>query len=657
MTLFTITVLLLLCAVAAVSAYRIARLPLSVRMRALLLLFRLALLAALAVAFIEPAIVLERLPRPQREIPVLIDGSKSMRLFSPDSTVLPVLLRFAQWNDAPGSDKQKFRFFLFGDSLRKANPRSSYSWSDRRSIFPETGDAPEIRDAGSMIIVTDGNWSNTSKPTTAFSGKNVWYLPLDSFHESPWLQLDLDSFPDESIADSPLVVHAMVQGVVSRPGMVMISVREKNRTLGSLSVSVPQGYFNREARIAIQDLKPGRHLCRVDASTAADSLMVSSHRLHYTVPGHYTWAMQHSTPGLDRRFIRTAFDRRSDFIENESPFSRPSDLLIVFKGDSAVQKMTSMVKPQGAVLYIGCLPFPSARTAVAGPVTFHRPYSDLAQNPFEGLDAGSLPPLSPILLGIKNIPGPRDIFLTARLTKTGSGATDTIELIYTGRTNGTRYIVCAVADLWRWDFLPLAIAPDEERIFAVSSRLITLAGKILANGLSDGLLLYPASALTALDSLRFRIAFPAAVPLHSSVRLACAFSGENNQRYDTSFVMTVTGSVHQSVCIRPLKPGIWRMEVEALAGKSRYRFADSVAVNEDRSEYMVKGQNRPLLDEIAQPLTLEDDTLPERFFSRNDAAIQPVKETFHISRGWPLLVLIFLFFSAEWILRRVIRLD
>jgi hypothetical protein len=656
MTLFTIILLLLLCAVAAASAYRIVRLHLSARVRALFLLLRLAMLAAIAVAFIEPAIVLERLPRPQRDIPVLIDGSKSMRLFSPDSSVLPLQSALARWNDAPGSGKRSFHFFLFGDSLRKAAPRSTFSWSDRRSFFPETWDAPAIRDAGSMILITDGNWSNASMPKAAFSEKNVWYLPLDSFHESPWLQLDIDSFPDESIADSSLIVRAAVQGVVSKQGRVTVTVREKNRTLGSATVSA-QGYFKGEARIPIPGQPPGRHLCRFDASAVTDSLMVSSYRLHYAIPGHYTWAMQRSTPSLDRRFIRTALGRRKDFIENEAPLSKPSDLLVVFEDDTAAIKMASMVKPQGAVLYIGCLPCPSVQTAVTGPITFHRSPAGMAQNPFDNMDVAALPPPSHMPYCKKDILRPRDVFVTAMVRKPGSGAIDTIDCIYTGRTNGMRYIVCAVADVWRWDFLPLAIAPDEERIFSFSDRLLTLAGQVLSSGLSDGLLLYPAKALTASDSLRFRIVFPAAVPLPSSVRLACAFSGERKVRYDTSFVMTVTGSVHQSVTFSPLEPGIWRLEVDAMAGKGRYRFSDSVAVNEDRSEYMVKGQNTPLLEEIAQPLNVKDSGWQERLFSRGDAATQPVKETFHISRGWPLLALIFLLLSLEWILRRSFRLD
>jgi hypothetical protein len=657
MTLFTIILLLLLCAIAAVSAYRIVRLPLSVRIRALFLLLRLALLAAIAAAFIEPAIVLERLSRPQRDIPVLIDGSKSMRLFSPDSTAVPLLSAFTRWNAASGGGKRTFHFFLFGDSLRKADPRSSFSWSDRRSLFPETWNAPEIRDAGSMVLITDGNWSNASKPDAAFTEKNVWYLPLNSFHESPWLQLDIDSVPDKSIADSPLVVRAVVQGVVSRQGGVTVTVREKNRTLGSATAVASQGYFKHEARINLPGQPPGRHLCRFDVSAVTDSLMVRSYRLHYAVPGQYSWTMPRSTPSLDRRFIRTALGRRSDFIENESPLSKPSDLLIVFNGDSAARKMASMVKPQGAVLYIGCLPCPSLQTAVAGPITFFRPPAGTAQNPFDNLDVAALPPLSQIPYCKKDVPRPRDVFITARVRKTGSGATDTIDCIYTGRTNGMRYIVCAVTDLWRWDFLPLAVAPDEERIFSISDRLLTLAGQVLSSGLSDGLLLYPAGCLAASDSLRFHIAFPAAIPIPTSVRLTCAFSGDRNQRYDTSFVITVTGSVHQSVSIRPLEPGVWRLEAEAMAGKSRYRYSDSVAVNEDRSEYMIKGQNVTLLDEIAQPLNVEDSALPERLFSRSDAAAQPVKETFHISRGWPLLVLIFLLFGAEWILRRMFRLD
>jgi hypothetical protein len=656
MTIFTIALLILLCAIAVLSAYRIVRLPLPVRNRVSLLITRIALLAVIAVAFIEPVIMLERLPSPQREIPVLIDGSMSMRLFSPDSTVLPLLSNLVNWNDTAKGDTRTFRFFMFGDSLRKADPRHAFSWSDRKSFFPETGDTAEIRDARSLVIVTDGNWSNASKPDAVFAGKNVWYLTLNSFHESPWLQLDLDSLPDESIADSSLRVRVVVQGVVSKQCTVTVTALENNRALGRVTVSAPQGYFKHEARMLIPGMKPGRHLFRFDASAPADSLTVNLYRIHQTIPSHYTWAMLRTPPNLDRRFIRTALGRRSEFVENESPFSKPSDLLVVFGGDTVGQKIASLIKPRGAILYIGCLPFPSVSTKITGSIIYHIPAA-AAKNPFDDLDVASLPPLSYILDSKKTVPRPRDIFLSGLLGKKGSGIPDTVNLIYTGRKDGARHIVCAVTDLWRWDFLPLAVSPDEERIFTVSDRLITLAREVLSSGLSDGLLLYPASRLMTADSLRFRIAFPASVPVPAPARLSCTFTGENLRQYDTSFTMTITGSVHQGVTIKPLDPGIWRLETVAVAGKERYRFSDSVAIDDDRSEYMVKGQNIPLLNEIAQPLNVDDSSLQKVVFTNDDAAIQPIKKTFHISRSWPLLLVLFLLFGIEWILRRSFRLD
>src|SRR5512136_1751335 len=102
----TIIFLLLFGAIAILSVYRIIRLPRSLKARATLITLRVALLAALAIAFIEPAIVIERLPKPRSDIPVLIDGSKSMRLFASDSTSRSALSAFERWNAFQGRGKR-----------------------------------------------------------------------------------------------------------------------------------------------------------------------------------------------------------------------------------------------------------------------------------------------------------------------------------------------------------------------------------------------------------------------------------------------------------------------------------------------------------------------------------------------------------------------
>jgi hypothetical protein len=658
MSLLTITLLFLFGAIAALSVHRIIRLPRSFKVRATLITLRVALLAALAIAFIEPAIVLERLPKSRSDIPVLIDGSKSMRLFASDSTLRSSLSAFERWNAFQENGKRFFRFYLFGDSLRKTDPKSVFTWSDQKSFFPETTTDPHIRDAPAIILCTDGNWSNTTNPGRHIAEKNVYYLPFSSFHESPWLHLDGEALPSALLTDSTIVVHGTIQGVLSNAGTITVTVSEKNRILGSVTVAARRGYFRQAVQWPLSFHVPGRHMLRFDASANHDSLSFTTYRLHQVLPRYYTWSMAQSPPTLDRRFLRMAIERRAELKENASPRAATSDLLVIFRWDSTSRKMLPMVKPRGVLLFIGCLPFPNTPLRITGPLDYYRPPAALPRNPFDGLDLNAMPPPALMLFCKRSLSRPSEIFLFAHPKNKGTGMPDTLDVLFTGRFNGIPYIACSAAELWQWNFLPLAIAPDEERNFTFFNGLLTLAVETLGNALSGDLLLYPVSPLSAADSLRLRIAFPSDISLPSTVRFSCDFSERGKNVYDTSFTMTATGSRHQDLAFKPLKQGVYHLNATASSEHSHYRFSDSLTINEDRSEYMIKGQNTPLLDELAVPLlSTSDSVLRDRFFTPEAATLHSVKETFPINRGWALLILIFLFMGSEWLLRRLLRLE
>ena len=90
----------------------------------------------------------------------------------------------------------------------------------------------------------------------------------------------------------------------------------------------------------------------------------------------------------------------------------------------------------------------------------------------------------------------------------------------------------------------------------------------------------------------------------------------------------------------------------------RCSFPDSVFIDQDRSEYLVQGQNNSLLRALAQPLdNFSDSSLRNAFFSSSAEMKQPVKETVRLNRSWPLLLIILLVFAAEWIMRRVMKAE
>ncbi|MBN1127433.1 MAG: hypothetical protein JXA71_00500 [Chitinispirillaceae bacterium] len=655
MTFFSALLAVLFCLVAGLSVWRIAVMPLAARYRSLLITIRITLVALLAVAFFEPAIVLDRLSSPLRPVPVLIDASKSMRAFSHDPVITSCLSALNRWNALQGNGKKRFLFFAFGDSLRPLRPGASPEWSDRRSLFPESWKDKEIRASSSMIIVSDGNWSNASHPAAFFTDKNIWYVPLTTAREFPWLRIDLPHFPGESVADSPLVATAVIEGSSTGSCAITVTAREINRVLSTVAIDVGGGYFKKEVALRLGARAAGAHLYRFDATASRDTLADSRYALHTAVPSRFSYALADDQPSLDRRFIRLALQRRADFAHAPAAYKSLLDLLVVTKRAPSADRLTKTLKRRGVLLFFGCLPCSSA--ASAPDATLRLFASD--PSPFSDIDLSMLPPPSRLASCINPSlrPRPSNIMLAA-LQKKEKGI-DTTALVYTGRFSSLTSVVCAVDGVWKWDFFPPGMQSDEDRAFFFSDRLLDATRDVITAGLSSNLLVFPTARCVASDSLSFRVAFPAAIPAGSRAGISFTMTGERGRLFDTSFILEVTGSSRLGFLTRPPeRPGVYRVEIVADAGGETFTFTDTLQVGEDRSEYLTSRQNAQLLSEFALPIDdFDDASLAERFFSDHAGVNRPVRETIHLGRGWLLLVLLFLALAAEWGLRRLLRLD
>jgi len=104
-------VIIALGALFIISAYRITvAYSLSRVTRSVLLALRLFLFALIMTAFIEPVFVFEQLSSPLRPVSVLVDVSKSMQAFIPDSTVFHAISAFEKWNAVHAGEKNIFVF-------------------------------------------------------------------------------------------------------------------------------------------------------------------------------------------------------------------------------------------------------------------------------------------------------------------------------------------------------------------------------------------------------------------------------------------------------------------------------------------------------------------------------------------------------------------
>jgi hypothetical protein len=664
MTPFTATMFFLLLGVALFSATRIIRLSLPWKSRTLLLALRFLLLSLIAISFWEPTMVFDQLPARCGVVPVLIDASKSMRLFRNDSTIDRTLSQLDAWNTAHSGQKQKFVFYGFGDSLVPLSNARSASWSNRRSFLPEINQANAINQAAAMLIISDGNWSNASLPSAIFSDKNVYYLPLNNPSPQPYLQIGFPGFPSESRADTPVIATAVVEGVSGvDANEITLSLTENNKLVSRRSISVQAGFFNKEVPISIKNAAPGRHLYRFEARSSHDSLQANRYFLHTGLPERFYYSLYYSHPTLDNRFISLALKRQNDFAEsNDSGKTHDPDLLVFLDWDIKAQRLLNDLNPSGTALFLGTLPGNPVRFRSGETIShiLRPPQSIDAAGPFDDFDAGKLP-LPAAIAYCKPMPVvPQNVILTSVMQSSDRHLPpDTLKLFFNGRTPSNRnYIACTAREVWRWDFLPLAIEPDEDRVFTFSDRLIKLTKDMLINSLSDELFLYPSAPLTDLDSLIFTIVFPVGLPLAENIRLSCKFTSAQRSVYDTVFIIQSTGASRQTVRFKPQRCGVYRLDAYATAGNRNYRFTDSITVDEDRSEYMVNRQNTSLLQEIAQPVSdFTASSLHKMFFSNVSEVNQSVKKTIRLNRSWPLLILIFLFFTAEWIARRWLKLE
>jgi hypothetical protein len=651
----------LLLALALLSFRRIAALPLPVNRRILLGLLRLFLLTALALAFFEPVLTFDRLSPPRQPVPVLLDVSQSMRLFSPQESIEPALRKIEAWNAAHADPGHRFALYRFGDSLRRlpdlrpgVNP---IDLSDRRSFLPEAAGEGALRRSAAMLIISDGNWSNAVLPLESFADKNVWYLPLPAVRPAPFLKMEEPVLPPASPADSPLTVTVALDGYCAAGGGETLSVSavENGISIAGKAVGTGSGPFHLDVPLSLRRQVPGRHLYRFTARSAGAALRCSRYALHTALPGHFIFAATHAAPSLDERFFTLAFDRDRDFLEQAPASPGQADLALVFDAGRDPTTTLYRLKRNGTILFIGG--FPGASEALPGTsaTSLLAVAGEEAGNSLSaGLDLSRLPPALRYYIDPHQSFRASSVFLAASVARPGK--TDTIPVVFSADRAGRHCLVCAASGIWRWDFAPLAQG-DEESAFGFSRRLVACVKDMLTAALSRGLLLYPAAPLSENDSFSLRILFPADLPIPSPVGLTCTFVSDR-LKVDTSFSLTATGGSWQSVRFGPLPEGAYRLAVAGTAGSRTVSFTDSLFVDPDQSETSVTGQNTALLGELAQPLPgLTDSVISSVFFNAAQAAGARVHETIPIRRGWLLLIAILGVLGVEWVARRVMRLD
>jgi hypothetical protein len=639
MNLWVILYAILLILVAFFSLRAYLRAPLSTPERVFFIIIRSTVILLLAAAFLEPVFHFRKLHSNDEPVPVLIDASQSMRLFNPDSAVRPAL-DYMQNSHSGG--KRRFSFYLFGDSLRKAQNPANITFSDNSSLFPQIMQHDELRDAREVLLISDANWSNANFMNEHLFDKNILFALLPSPEREPFLKIKTPE-SISSPADSPAVIPVDIEGYCTGKENPVITVFQNGKAVYRKNLHELEGHFSLKENLSIPRSTPGKHLYRIEARIVSDSLRSSSYLLHHSLPGTFSWTHKGSSQSLDKRFLTLALKRRSDFRaagQEEKP-----DILFLFDTVDA-KKASSNLKRSSMVVFAGCLPCNSVSL----------PWPDKSKivinetgipGAFDGIDPLNLPPLSSILSchGLRGTP-------LLSLIYEKDNRRDSVQLVYSTIWNNRNVLIISTRDTWKWDFWPMSLSRNEEESFLFSDRLISTLKDMLLARLSNHFYSWPYKSPRP-GTIQFALSFPSEIPVSSQVKLICSFSDLSGKRVmDTTLTVINTGSAKQYMTIASLIPGEYLFSCSASSGKKVFTFKDSLFIEPDRSEFMVTAQNTSILREFGREINLLDTMSLQEISEMPESGTEAMLKSFRISRSWFLLTAILLLMLIEWGYRR-----
>jgi hypothetical protein len=626
---------------------------------------RSVLIAALVCALIEPVLKFERLSRTERIIPVLLDVSASMRLFHPDSTVMPFLRSLAAVTKDNAGAEVKIVPYCFGDSLRRCGPIDAVRFSDRQSILPVSFQEKSALLSPLFLIITDGNFSNASMPRELFQDRTCLYCELPPVSPQPFLTAGILSVNDHAILDSLAVAVVLVHGYCGTAGDLSITCKEKSRVLTRLTTKIKTGFFSDTMSIRLPTSVQGRFLYTVTVASVGDTLRRALYFPQTVISNRFTARIVSGAPSLDRRFLTLALQNDPQWYCVGST-AKECDALFIFDFNRAMADTIPRVTDHGIEVFLGAPACEERQTF--SPTSFSLVPFQPDDSLFQQLAAADLPPplflykcSAPFLSRQRPILG----YIVAR-DKTEQ---DTIPFLSAGFFERHDAIAVAGHDLWRMDFLPLSITGRTETGSFLGYVTDYVKQQITVNN-SRNFFVFPSAAeVYENDSILFNVLLPSDfndIPAGSDrygKNTGCfvQFTVDSLSRriYATGNVpVNLKAPLGGIVALPPLAGGTYyyrcSFEAKGLVGN----FADSLYVEKNREELSVAGQNTTLLDQFSFPLKKNSpqallDAYAGAFASKRTTTF----DAFEIHRSWILLSVIILLMTAEWVVRRKQELE
>lgn len=631
---------------AGLTIYRYSRFSLKNWQKIALISLRILLMISVLLSFLEPVFRFERLLSPDSTISVLMDASQSMNLFSPDTNIIPLLEKLNSSDSSFPKQKNRFKFYLFGDSLREISKPSDISFSDKKSFFPFSLNNPEIKSSSEILLITDGNWSNNSIPHDALSGKNVYYHNLSSFTPNPYLKINFSAKNNSVTANCGFKIESKLEVRTQQKSKCTINLYNKNALIYNNEFVIDSGTSYQTVSIPVSGLESGKHILRIEALLDTDSLHSVDYAMYSTIPQSFKYALVSAGPSLNQRFIKLAVSRDKDFDE-VSLKNSTADIIFFLSWNSKIKKEVQKLNKNGILVFASILPNTSS----------FKPSKNISyikhvagSRYFNNFNTSLLPPPSRIFL-------PENIAAVSPLLSITHDS-DTSSIIFSGNFSGRALLALAVSDFWKWDFWPVSHENTGEESVLFSDLFITvLKDMLIEQSFSDQYTAYPISPVVENDSMRFYISLPSDIDPANTDSVDISFTITNKtfgSLIDTTFRKKISGLPNQTITLAGVSNGNYSYKTVLRSKNHKFEYSDTLFVKPDNRELMINGQNNSLLKEFGYRVTITDTLFEDNKDQINEVT---VTEHFSITRSWYLLSVILLLIFCELILRQRFKLD
>jgi hypothetical protein len=601
------------------------------------------LITAIALAFFEPELSLNKVSTAQRSVALLIDNSKSMTVFSPEQSVIAPVNKILK--SASGSKKVSVTAFTFGDSLQLHTGFDKKSFSATQSEFPDITNG-ELISADDIIVISDAHWNSSAARINKLSDRQVYYLPLNVITRRSHIVIE-SSFIDSSTHSNQYSFQTNISGYLTKQDLCTLTVTDNNRIFKSTVISFDSGSIDSTIRLPVANSISGKHLFKTTLFNKDSSLLSQDFSVVTIPPKQFTYALHSPGPSLDQRFFTLALKKHPEF--KKTPLQN-ADLSIFTGPINNLNSIIDKIQSKSVCAFIGVSQCGDSATTVSDhfkivqnqsfipPVSFTIPPSDLPP-------PSALPACPPKLKNASSI-----LYLSNNSTSAP------YPLISIGTFSEHSALRVSFQGLWRWDFWPMSSSRGEEEPFLFSEYMIALCKEMILAKTGSDLFAYPYFDKSENDSLVFAVSLPTELPLSQQVSLELRLlSSSGKPVHMSQSKLTSTGSIHFIKAPFP-HDSIICYDVALKHLDKQYRYQDCFINQYANRELIVDNQNISLLNQFAQPLTLDSDSSISAFFSNLSSEPKPlIKEVYPLRRIWWLIALILILFSMEWFLRKRIE--